>query len=154
MQLIPIERDGTVNGAGELSPAVTEIVAMNVAFYDRIGCSPPWVSYLAIEEGIVVAAGGFKGPPKEGKVELAYMTFPPHENRGVATRLAQALTALALRTDERTIVTARTLIERNPSQRVLEKAGFRNAGVVVDPEDGEVLEWVYDDPRKQPSSDA
>jgi hypothetical protein len=57
--------------------------------------------------------------------------------------VAQALVQIARKSDARILVTARKLIELNASHRVLTKAGFQSSGVVVDREDGEVLEWVY-----------
>ena len=144
MQLTPIPRDGTAENVDASSEAVAQTLSGTLAFYDRIGFAPPWISFLASEEGAVVGTGAFKGPPKEGQVEIAYYTFPGGENRGVATRIALALVDIARSADPSVVVTARTLIEPNASHRVLTKTGFRCAGVVVDPEDGEVLEWVCD----------
>ena len=100
----------------------------------------PWAGYLAEEEGAYVGTCAFKSVPAEGKVEIAYFTFPGHEGRGVATRMAQRLVALATR-PEVTQVSAQTLPEKNASTRILEKLGFRFVGPVMHPEDGEVWEW-------------
>ena len=144
MQLVVIERDGTVQGIDAIPDVAKEALAMTVEFYGRAGFAPPWGSYIALEEDVPVGACGFKGAPKEGRVEIAYFTFPGGENRGVATRVAALMIEIAKVADPSVVVTARTLVEPNASHRVLIKSGFRNAGVVVDPEDGEVLEWVYE----------
>ena len=54
---------------------------------------PPWIGYLAIDGDTCIGSCGFNGPASEGVAEIAYFTFHGHEGRGVATRMAQALTA-------------------------------------------------------------
>jgi len=44
-------------------------------------------------------------------------------------------------------ITARTLPEKNYSTRILEKNNFVLLGFVTDPEDGEVWEWEYKNPK-------
>jgi RimJ/RimL family protein N-acetyltransferase len=90
-----------------------------------------------------VGSCAFKGQPVDGKVEIAYCTFPAHEGRGVATAACKALVGIAQSADAGVTITARTLPEENASASVLKKNNFMLAGTAIDPEDGEVFEWVY-----------
>lgn len=90
----------------------------------------------------VVGTCAFKAPPDAGGVvEIAYYTFPPFESRGYATAMARELTALARAKGSARTIVAHTLAEPNASTRVLERAGFRFVGEVIDPEDGRVWRW-------------
>ena len=72
--------------------------------------------------------GGFKGPPRDGVVELGYEIAEARAGRGLATAATSAMTAEAFEDETVTAVIAHTLPERNASNRVLEKAGFRFDG--------------------------
>jgi GNAT superfamily N-acetyltransferase len=93
----------------------------------------------------VVGTCAFKAPPDgEGAVEIAYYTFPAFEGRSYATAMARELAGRAgASADVRTIL-AHTLAELNASTRVLERAGFRFVGEVIDPEDGAVWRWAIE----------
>jgi ribosomal-protein-alanine N-acetyltransferase len=88
----------------------------------------------------LVGWGGFKGPPKDGVVEVGYEIAEARRGRGLATAAATAMVAEALADDRVTTVIAHTLPERNASSRVLEKVGFTYDGEAA--EDGEVV-WRY-----------
>ena len=88
----------------------------------------------------LVGWGGFKGPPKDGVVEVGYEIAAARRGRGLATAATKAMVAEALADDRVTAVIAHTLPERNASSRVLEKAGFAHVGLAA--EDGEVV-WRY-----------
>lgn len=140
--LVPIERDGAVRDhEGELPEITAGVLIATVKLYDLVGFEEPWVCYLALEGSTAVGTCGFKSPPRDGRVEIAYFTFPDHEGRGVATTMASELIAVARRRDPTVSVAAQTLPERNASHRVLEKLGFVCAATIDDPEDGTVLEW-------------
>jgi [ribosomal protein S5]-alanine N-acetyltransferase len=96
---------------------------------------------LALENGACVGACGFKSPPQNNRVEIAYFTLPGHESRGVATRMAAELIRLALEELPDVIVAAQTLPEENASTSVLKKLRFQLVGTVEHPEDGLVWEW-------------
>jgi [ribosomal protein S5]-alanine N-acetyltransferase len=109
-----------------------------------MGSSAPWGGYLAADPATeaVVGTCAFKGAPDErGAVEIAYYTFAPFEGRGYAGAMVQALLGVAAATPEVRQVVAHTMPEANASTRVLERAGFRFAGEVEDPEDGPVWRW-------------
>ena len=101
----------------------------------------PWVfgfRFLLRETGVVVGSCGFKGPPVDGMVEIAYSTDPSQSGRGYATEAAQALVDYAASRSDIRLVRAHTLPVAPASKRILEKCGFRYLGEVVDPEDGPV----------------
>ena len=88
----------------------------------------------------LVGWGGFKGPPKEGIVELGYAIAPDRRGRGLATAATEAMVAEAFAVPEVSAVIAHTLPERNASNRVLEKVGFHPDGEAA--EDGERV-WRF-----------
>ena len=103
----------------------------------------PWrhgFSMVLQSTGHTVGQCGFKGPPADGIVEIAYGVDPEHQNKGYATESAEALTNFAFAQNVRT-VRAHTLPAANASTRVLTKCGFRHVGEVIDPEDGLVWRW-------------
>ena len=138
--LIPIDRDGTVRGyTGVLPPVMRSVSQGAVDLYGLAGFEEPWICYLALENGTPVGTCGFKSPPSDGRVEIAYFTFSGSEGRGIATAMAAALVAMAKPFPVN--VAAQTLPDRNASHRVLEKLGFRYVETVQHPEDGPVWEW-------------
>ena len=96
---------------------------------------------MAQEDGQLVGMCGFKSPPQNGRVEIAYGTTPGNEGRGIATQMARQLVQMARETEEGITVVAQTLPEEGASTAVLRKLGFVLDGTVDHPEDGEVWEW-------------
>ena len=84
--------------------------------------------FVAGEPPALVGWGGFKGPPRDGTVELGYAVAPAREGRGLATEAVRAMVREAFADPEVRAVIAHTLPEPGPSPRVLEKAGFAFAG--------------------------
>ena len=127
---------------------------------DRAEVSPEWLAALHASESIdpwrhgfsivlrdtghTVGSCGFKGPPADGIVEIAYGIEPQHQGKGYATEAAAALTNFAFAQHVRT-VRAHTFAVANASTRVLSKCGFQHLGEVIDPEDG--LVWRWERPR-------
>jgi RimJ/RimL family protein N-acetyltransferase len=93
-----------------------------------------------VSEAQVVGTCAFKGPPVSGRLEIAYFTFPGFEGRGIASRMAQELVALARATDPNVVIMAQTLRARSASTRILEKLGFELKGQAFHHIDGEVWE--------------
>jgi ribosomal-protein-alanine N-acetyltransferase len=142
VSLIPIDRDGTLRGyAGALPEATGEVLRATVDLYGIVGFEEPWIGYLALSNGVPVGTCGFKSPPRDGRVEIAYFTFPDFEGRGLATAMAAEL--LAMTCSFSVVVVAQTLPERNASHRVLEKVGFQYVETIDHPEDGTVWEWRF-----------
>jgi len=88
--------------------------------------------FVAGEPPALVGWGGFKGPPRDGTVELGYAVAPAREGRGLATAAVRAMLAEAFADPAVRAVVAHTLPEPGPSPRVLEKAGFQFAGDVIE----------------------
>jgi ribosomal-protein-alanine N-acetyltransferase len=84
--------------------------------------------FVAGEPPELVGWGGFKGPPRDGVVELGYEIAESRQGRGLATAATRAMVSEAFADQRVTAVIAHTLPERNASNRVLEKAGFRFDG--------------------------
>ena len=143
LELVPIKETVSENDALIQDPDFANIVTMTVIFFARVGYSPPWIGYLVRLDGIFVGSAAFKGRPMKSIVEIAYGTMPAYRQRGIGTKICRTLVELALQTDPSVTITARTLREENYSTRILRKNNFVNAGVVKDPEDGKVWEWVY-----------
>jgi RimJ/RimL family protein N-acetyltransferase len=116
---------------------------MTIEFYKKVGFTPPWIGYYASIGGTLVGAAAYKGKPVNGKVEIAYGTFPQFQQQGIGTAICRKLVQISLETDPSVIITARTLPENNYSAKILRKNNFALLGPVWDDEDGEVWEWVY-----------
>jgi ribosomal-protein-alanine N-acetyltransferase len=103
----------------------------------------PWrhgFSMVHRDTGCTVGKCGFKGPPADGVVEIAYGVEPEHQGNSYATEAAAALAIFAFAHNV-PVVRAHTLPEANASTRVLSKCGFHKVGEVIDPEDGPVWRW-------------
>ena len=147
LSLIPIKETLAENDEFVRHPDFTDVVSMTVLFFARIGYSPPWIGYIASLDGMLVGSAAFKGRPMKGVVEIAYGTMPAYRQQGIGAEMCRMLVEMALQTDPSVTVTARTLREENFSTRILRKNSFIKTGVVKDPEDGKVWEWVYSPPR-------
>jgi [ribosomal protein S5]-alanine N-acetyltransferase len=143
MKLIPIAEQLEDNQRFQNEPLCKEGLPMSVSFYQRVGYMPPWIGYFVEEGNQLVGAAGFKGPPKDGKVEIAYGTFEPFQSKGYGTKICRMLVDLSLKTDPSVIITARTFEIENHSARILQKNNFKFIGYVEDPEDGLVPEWEF-----------
>lgn len=142
LRLIPIDRAGAPADPGvRLDEVAVQVCAATASLYESAGFVAPWLGYLALSDGQAVGSCGFKGPPMSGRLEIAYFTFPGFEGRGIASKMAHDLVALARTADPRLAIGAQTLRARSASTRILEKLGFELRGEVVHPEDGAVWEW-------------
>ena len=119
-----------------------------LALFEQATAPDPWVHGFVVrhrETGAVVGQGGFKGPPRDGVVEIAYGTGSEHRGQGYATETAAALVEYAFGFPDVKLVIAHTLPDSIESQRVLAKCGFEHVGEVIDPEDG--LVWRFEKHR-------
>ena len=128
-----------------MPPVATEVAHAMAQLYTRVGFQPPWIGYLAVEDATCVGTCGFKSPPQNNRVEIAYFTFPGHEARGVATRMAKELIRIAIEQMPAVSISAQTLPEENASTSVLQKLKFRRVDIIEHPEDGIVWEWQLAD---------
>jgi RimJ/RimL family protein N-acetyltransferase len=105
----------------------------------------PWhfgFAVVHVADRAVIGIAGFKGPPADGVVEIAYGLVPSYQGQGFATEAAQALVAFAFDSSQVRVIRAHTLPEPNASTRVLARCGFQRVGEVLDPEDG--LVWRFE----------
>src|SRR5688572_21096864 len=125
MKLIHISRTGS---HGEDIPDLPEIAkevgTAYVGLYEQMGFVSPWLGYFALDGSICIGTCGFKSPPVDGHVEIAYFTFPGFEGRGYATRMSEALIALGRQADEQVRITAQTLPQESASTTILRRLGF------------------------------
>ncbi len=143
MELVSIKQTLDENREFLDHPDCKETLHMSIGFYKRIGYHPPWIGYYAKIDDRFVGSCGFKGAPKNGKVEIAYGTFPNHRRKGYAAEMCRQLIRLARQEDPAVMVTARTLPHENYSTKILQKNNFQLVGTVRDDEDGDVWEWQY-----------
>jgi ribosomal-protein-alanine N-acetyltransferase len=110
--------------------------------YKKRAAEFPWIGYLARREADAALVGtcAFATPPENSEAEIAYYTFPPYEGAGVGGAMARALIEIA-REGDLDAVTAKTLPQKNASNRILRRLGFDLEGPVMDEEDGEVWRW-------------
>lgn len=144
MKFLPIEEDNEMNSIFKGNPECLAILEVLQVYYKKVGFEKPWIAYFGInDKDEIVGGAGFKGRPKDGKVEISYGTFKNFEGDGVGTELCKQLVSLALQTEPSIKIAARTLPENRASIRILEKNGFDCIGTVFDEEDGNVFEWIF-----------
>ncbi len=143
MKLIPIKEHLHENDDFVNDPDCKDTIRLTMDYYKKVGFEPPWIGYYASNDGKLVGAAGFKGKPKNAKVEIAYGTFPQWRQQGIGTKICGKLVTLAMKTDPSITVLARTLPEENHSTKILRKNNFELLGTVMDEEDGAVWEWRY-----------
>lgn len=109
---------------------------------DRLWFQPARLSI----NGRWVAAGGFKGPPQKGTVEIGYRVHPDYRRRGYASALARWLCRAAEEQGlERVVaVTASTNLA---SQGVLSHNGFVHTGDLLSDSQQWLQRWQYTVPK-------
>jgi|SRR5688572_14221561 len=149
LKLVPRTRDEVRANVNAMDAATrAQISADWWAKFEQSAFADPWIHgfSLLLPDGTNVGLGSFKGPPTDGVVEIAYAIVPQHQGRGYATAAARAMVDYACQSAEVSMVIAHTLPDGAASQRVLQKAGFRRVGEVMDPEDG--LVWQFEFQRR------
>jgi ribosomal-protein-alanine N-acetyltransferase len=153
LNLIPRTRDEVRANINAMDAAArAQMSADWWAKFEQSAFQDPWIHgfSLLLPDGTKVGIGSFKGPPAGGVVEIAYAILPEHQGRGYATAAARGMVDYAFKSPEVRRVIAHTLPDGAASQRVLQKAGFRQAGAVVDPEDGLVWRFEISAPYSRP----
>jgi len=143
IELLPIQALLEENAEFINHPGCQESLEMTIGFYKIVGFNPPWICYYAKMDNQLVGAAGFKGPPVNNSIEIAYGTFPGFMNKGIGAAICRKLVLVAQQTDPGLMITARTLPEHNYSTKILQKNNFTFTGTVWDKDDGDVWEWVY-----------
>jgi RimJ/RimL family protein N-acetyltransferase len=139
VEIIPIDLE--CNYMGILDEFIKSMVKNTLEYYKDIGFNIPWISYLAKDDNYIGICS-FKGKPLNNIVEIAYCTHPNYENNGYATEMCKKLIEIVHNENKKIIITARTLPQMNASTKVLEKNGFKYKNKIIDPDDGEVFEWI------------
>ncbi len=103
----------------------------------------PWWNWLAIlaQDNTLIGTCGYKGPPKDGTIEIGYGVIASYRGIGLATEIAAVLVDHAFSFPEITHVIAHTLPEENASVKILRKCGFQFVSDIIDPEDGLIWRW-------------
>ena len=143
MNLLMIRPESQLRDFLDSPGEVEEIFQRMKEFYLKVGFEEPWVGYFAQVDEEIVGSCGFKGGLKDGKLEIAYVTFERYRSKGHATAMCKSLVEMYNHARVDAELTARTLPEKNYSTRVLEKNGFRKSGIIEDHDGEMVWEWIY-----------
>lgn len=147
IELVPLDRPrlDILRGLASTEPLIS-VLAGTADMYARTGQEAPWLTYLAALEdtGVIAGTCSFTGPPEDGRIEIAYFTFPDFEGRGIGGLMAAALVGIARRDPKIVRITAHTLGEENASTRILSRLGFTQNGNAEDPDAGTVWAWFLD----------
>lgn len=147
IKLVPITPEASADPRVSSDPECASIERLFISHYQKAGFAPPWIVYFVInEQAQIVGAGGYKGKPIAGKVEITYGTFQKYQKQGVGAGICRELIQLARQHDPAALITARTFPDNLASIRILQKFGFELKGTVEDEEDGQVLEWLLPNP--------
>jgi len=127
-----------VSGNVIASPEVMRMLADLAAAIASTFAPSAW---MIEEEGEVVGLLSVVRVPVDGELHIGYGIAPSRQRGGVATRAIASLIAWARMDARVTRITAETAVDNVPSQKVLERNGFRVVGERVDDEDGALLCW-------------
>ena len=142
MELKPIELNIDKSEGIYASENCQLLLNMYDDYYQNIGYNFPWVGYFVVRENQIVGSCGFKGQPKDGKVEIAYWTFKEYERQGIATFSCKELILISQQFDSSIIITATTAPENNASTKILQNNGFEFTEIVQDHEIGDAWLWI------------
>lgn len=97
----------------------------------------------------LLGSGGFMGAPDaEGRVEIGYSMLNSYREQGLATEAVNTLLHWAYEDGRVKQVVAHTPDDRDASHRVLEKAGFVQAGITRDEAaDRNIIAWTHERSR-------
>ena len=143
MKLIPIAKGGKISKNIPSSDYTNSICDSMEKLYEKKGFNPPWIGYFLVKENRVVGTCAFKSKPFQGKVEIAYFTFPEYEGKGYGSKMVLSLIEIALKTNPSIRIIAQTLPEKNASTHILRKLEFVYHGEYFHPEDGKIWKWEY-----------
>lgn len=124
-----------------LSDALPLFLSWLEAAPERVG----WFGWYILATGeagpVLVASGGFLGPPLEGTAAIGFSVLPQFQGRGYATELVGGLIQWAIAQPGVARVAAETEWANPASVRVLTKVGFAPGGAAAQP-GGAWFEWV------------
>ena len=108
------------------------------------GHPAPWsTTFLIVRESDdrIIGGCGFKTAPNNGRVEVGYGVAPQARGQGAATAALQLILREAFAAGA-TEVLAEVAPQNHPSTRVVQKAGFREAGTRLDDDNEFVVQWL------------
>jgi len=82
---------------------------------------------------MLIASGGFKGPPQDGTVEIGYSVLPRFQGQGFASEMVRALIDWAFVQPNVMRIVAETTEGNTPSVRLLNRLGFVRTEPAVEP---------------------
>ena len=82
---------------------------------------------------ILMASGGFKGPPQDSTVEIGYSVLPRFQGQGYATEMVRALIDWAFSQPGVRRIVAETTEDNTASMRLLCRLGFTRTEPAVEP---------------------
>lgn len=82
-----------------------------------------------VSDQLAIGGVGFKGPPRDGAVEVGYGLAPSARGQGFMTEAVNALVSMAEADPVVMLIEADTDVENLASQHVLERCGFSIAEV-------------------------
>jgi [ribosomal protein S5]-alanine N-acetyltransferase len=105
-----------------------------------------WWSWLPVlnDENMLIGNCGYKGPPKDGMVEIGYEVIEEYRRIGLASEIAAVLVDNAFNDSNVNKIIAHTLAEENASCKVLRKCGFEFVKEINDEEDGLIWQWALE----------
>jgi len=126
---------------GEAAPWIGKVLARTRA-PEFEGPGGGWHGFWAVEGTAVVGACAHASRVDgEGRLEMAYFTFPPFECRGYGRAMAALVRAAGQTRVTGARVIAKTLPEESASTRILAGIGMKRVGTALDARHGEVWVW-------------
>ncbi|RYY26847.1 MAG: N-acetyltransferase [Sphingomonadales bacterium] len=98
-------------------------------------------SWMMVEEGEIVGLCSIVKLPSDEGVFIGYGVAPERRLLGFASAGVRALLEWARNDGRVDVIRAETSVHNRPSQRVLERNGFKRTGARVDEEDGDLICW-------------
>jgi [ribosomal protein S5]-alanine N-acetyltransferase len=108
------------------------------------GHSLPWSTTFLIvndENSRIVGGCGFKTAIEHGRVEVGYGVALSAQGKGAATTAVNLLVRMAFAAGA-TEVLAEVAPDNQASTRVVQKAGFKNIGSILDRDNEHVVRWL------------
>ncbi len=96
MHLIAVQERFEENESFTNNSLHQENIKLTIDFFKKVGFVPAWIGYLVEVNSNLVGSAGFKGPPINGTVEIAYGTFEEYRKQGIGTAICKKLVKLSI----------------------------------------------------------
>jgi ribosomal-protein-alanine N-acetyltransferase len=140
LQLLPISKTLEGNERFANDASCDDTLKRTIAYFEKLGHESPWIGYYAEQDGMLIGTGAFKGPPKNNKVEIAYVIWEDQRSKGFGNEICAQLVHIWKDHDPSVILSAQTLPHYDHSNEILKKNGFVFESEFQHPEDGPVWE--------------